>query len=400
MYDQIRQDAIFIMLYAVITVLALLGSCYLLFRRGNAFAPDVTPPLQLRRWAAAFLAIIALNHLWYMPILFLSTEADILLCDLLGGLLDSMTFFPLSVVIMLTMLQDRRRLLWPIFVAFVPLFLASAWSVVTRSYDISPVCYSYFLLLVIALIIYMVREVRRYGRWLRDNYADLEHKEVWQSFLVMAVIMLTYVSYALSDEGTVFIYVLHSISLVLVLYLPWRVETLSDLSISQPLTIEIPEDGKTAIEREESQACLSYPEREQAQPQVNTGIEDDGEHQSSNTLSDTTYEQIGSLLKQHCEATRLYLHHGLTLAQLAQAIGSNRTYLDLYFSSQNTTYNNYINGLRILHFVSLYREAVTDGRDFTAKKLALESGYRSYTTFSVAFKQRMGQSVTEWMRGG
>ena len=31
----------------------------------------------------------------------------------------------------------------------------------------------------------MVRALRQYGRWLRDNYADLEHKEVWQSFVVL-----------------------------------------------------------------------------------------------------------------------------------------------------------------------------------------------------------------------
>ena len=29
----------------------------------------------------------------------------------------------------------------------------------------------------------MVCAIRTYGHWLRDNYADLEHKEVWQSFV-------------------------------------------------------------------------------------------------------------------------------------------------------------------------------------------------------------------------
>jgi AraC-like DNA-binding protein len=33
-----------------------------------------------------------------------------------------------------------------------------------------------------------------------------------------------------------------------------------------------------------------------------------------------------------------------------------------------------------------------------AQQLASESGYRSYSTFSLAFKQRTGQSVTAWMR--
>ena len=355
MYEQILEDAIFVMLYAVVTVLAALGCVYLLFRRGNAFAADVTPPLRLRRWAAAFLAVIALNHLWYMPILFLSAEADIVLCDLVGGLLDSITFFPLSVVIMFTMLQDRQRPLWPVAVAFAPIVMLCAWCVVIRSYYLSPVGYGYFLLLCIVLIIYMVREVRRYGRWLRDNYADLEHKEVWQSMVLLGVILLSYVSYTLTTKGTVYIYVLHTISLVLVIYLPWRVETLSELSPDHAAPTG---EGKGGGEKA---------------------------------------DDIGLLLKQQCEDTQLYLQHDLTLSHLAHALGTNRTYLGMYFSRQGTTYNSYINDLRIDCFVRLVREANAAQRPFTAQELAAQSGYRSYRTFSVAFRERKGQSVTAWM---
>ena len=56
MYDQIREDTLFIMLYAVVTATAMLASCYLLFRRANAIAPDITPPVRLRRWTAVFFA--------------------------------------------------------------------------------------------------------------------------------------------------------------------------------------------------------------------------------------------------------------------------------------------------------------------------------------------------------
>ena len=103
------------------------------------------------------------------------------------------------------------------------------------------------------------------------------------------------------------------------------------------------------------------------------------------------------MLKQQCEDTQLFLQHDLTLSHLAHALGTNRTYLSLYFSSQGTTYNAYINDLRIRHFECLYREAVTAGRDVTAQELAVQSGYRSYRTFSQAFKERKGQSVTAWM---
>ena len=42
MYDQIQGDTLFIILYSVVTAMAMMASCYLLFRRGNAFAPDIT----------------------------------------------------------------------------------------------------------------------------------------------------------------------------------------------------------------------------------------------------------------------------------------------------------------------------------------------------------------------
>ena len=52
---------------------------------------------------------------------------------------------------------------------------------------------------------------------------------------------------------------------------------------------------------------------------------------------------------------------------------------------------------RIEHFKRLYREAMASGQSVSAKQLAVLSGYRSYSTFSLAFKQRVGLSVTEWM---
>ncbi len=41
MYDQIREDTLFIIVYSIVTAMAMIASCYLLFRRANAIAPDV-----------------------------------------------------------------------------------------------------------------------------------------------------------------------------------------------------------------------------------------------------------------------------------------------------------------------------------------------------------------------
>ena len=90
--------------------------------------------------------------------------------------------------------------------------------------------------------------------------------------------------------------------------------------------------------------------------------------------------------------------HDLTLQQLSLAIGKNRTYLGAYFTQQGITYNAYINRLRIEHFIRLYKEAKDSTQPITAKKLAEQSGFRSYITFSSAFKNFIGMTVTEWMK--
>ncbi len=114
--------------------------------------------------------------------------------------------------------------------------------------------------------------------------------------------------------------------------------------------------------------------------------------------SQGVHGNLGPLLQKHCIDAQLYLQHDLTLHQLSRAIGTNRFYLSEYFSSHDTNYNAYINNLRINHFVSLYGEAVARHQLFTLQQLASESGFCSYSTFSLAFKQRMGKNVTTWMR--
>ena len=373
MYDQIREDTLFFMFYAAVAMLSLNACCYLLFRRANAIAPDVNSPVRLRRWTAALFAAIALCHLWYLPIYFLSSSDDMMLGSLIAGLLDSMTIIPLAIVILFVMLQDRRRPLWPVAVMVAPLIVGLAWCIATRSYALMPVLLVYFLLMCVGLIIYIIRAIRQYGRWLRDNYADLEHKEVWQSFMVLAIILLVYAIYSLDVGELIYEYAMEGINIVLICYLLWRVETLSDLSIAvsdaeeETDTTEKVEDNDLSIRNRSTSAALLA-------------------------------KNIGPLLKKHCEDTQLYLQYDISLSQLATQIGINRSYLSKHFALQGITYNAYINGLRIQHFIKLYHEAAATHQPVTAQQLAYQSGFRSYNTFSVAFKKMMGMTVTEWMR--
>ena len=380
MYEHILEDAIFVMLYAVVTVLAALGCVYLLFRRGNAFAADVTPPLRLRRWAAAFLAVIALGHVWYWPTMALSSSEAVERWTLIGGLLDCLLTIPVALVVMLCMLQDKRRPLWPVWLAMVPLVIMMGVSIANRSEALLPWMQGYFLLAVIGFTVYMVREVQRYGRWLRDNYADLEHKEVWQSLLVLAVIMFLFVYYVTGYGSITYEYIIQVSGLLLIGHLLWRVETLQDLNL--PISSEniVVADATPIDDSDAMDTMIATEEKEEADASL------------------SVRNNIGPLLRQHCEEPQLYLQYDLSLTQLATLIGVNRSYLSKHFALQGITYNAYINDLRIRHFVSLCQERAAAHQPVSVQQLSLESGFRSYSTFNGAFKQVMHTTATEWLR--
>ena len=361
MYEhQGLQDIFFIMIYGGATFLALMACVYLLFRQSNAFAPEVTPPRVLRRWAAAFMASVAASHVWWVLLGNVWLIDDRLLRNIVAITLDRLTFVPLMMCTLLRMLQDRQRPLWPVAVAFVPIALISVISIVNRfeAFELATEYYSIFIGIV--FVVYFVYAVRQYTRWLNENYADLERKELWQSLLLLAFILFVYIGYTSNEGALLTEYLAQVNTLIIIAFLLWRVETLQQLDAKETV---MPDDVA-----EDDSASMTFP------------------------------LNIGSLLEQHCEATRLYLQHDLTLQQLATAIGTNRTYLSAYFAQQDITYNAYINRLRIQYFIQLYSDNITSARSATAMQLAQQSGFRSYSTFAAAFKQFNRQTVTAWMK--
>ena len=352
--NALLHDVFFVTLYGGVTMLDVVAALYLLLRRGNAFAPEVTSPVRLRRWASAFFMATAVSHVfWLLYASHPSTKAYLTVCAL-----DVLLLIPTMAGTLLAMLQDRRRHVWPIVVALVPALVLSAIGISRGNEAIFTPISIYIISLYALFIVYMFFAVRHYRRWLRDNYADLEHKEIWLSFLVLAVFLLFFIVYSSTTDGIVMIYLLQADNILIVGLLLWRVETLQQLG-----------DASAAEQAEE--------EQKNSVPAIPS--------------------TIGPLLQKYCEDGQLYLQNDLTLSHLAQTIGTNRYYLSQHFAQQGITYNAYINNLRIRHFVRLYHEAVANHRIFTAQQLAHESGFHSYSTFSATFKQNMGTTVTTWM---
>ena len=372
-FGEISTEVIlFFILYGITGVVPFIAAVYLLLRRGNAFAPDVTPPMRLRRWAASFFAVAALGHVWWFLFYIFS-------CDIHSTIyvavvvLDCITLLTTIAGTQLAMLQDRKRPVWPALVAMTPFVALCGVLMVYPSDLLMQTAIAYVLLLYVLFTAYMVFAVRRYGRWLRDNYADLENKKVWLSQTVTLGCLLLFILYTLvAPDSILLIFIMHLTEFVLFSLLLWRVETLPSLT---------PDQASPPTPPSERRGGTPTAERGWSEAPANIDL-----------------ARIERLLAEHCVRTQLYLQHDLTLQQLAQAIGTNRSYLSQYFSRQGITYNTYINNLRINHFISRYQEVASTQQPFTVQQLASDSGYRSYSTFSLAFKQRMGQSVTAWMR--
>ena len=379
------QLILFFILYGITGVVPLIAALYLLLRRGNAFAPDVTPPMRLRRWTAAFFAFASLTHVWWLQFYIFSGNLYSV-GYLIIVMLDCIVLFTTFSGMLLAMLQDRRRPVWPAMVGLIP-FVALGVMFMVRPNDLLiDIAGTYLLVLSLLFAGYMVVAIRQYGRWLNDNYADLENKKVWLSQTVALISMLLFALYVLATD-MILIWLVHVVVLVLIALLLWRVETLPELDQTlqthpQPLPIR---EGS-----EYPQGCNSADELSSPLPY--------GEGQGEGLLVGIEgLQSLERLLAERCVAPQLYLQHDLTLQQLAQAVGTNRSYLSQYFSRQGITYNTYINNLRINHFIERYQELSAARQPIIAQQLAQESGFRSYRTFSRAFMQRTGQSVTAWM---
>lgn len=225
------QDIIFISLYCGVAFLAVVACLYLLLRRGNAFVGDeFKSSRRLRRWTAALLAAMAASHVWWYAIGVYWLADDRLVRNITTILLDHITLVPLTMAMPLAMLQDRRRPLWPWLVMQLPVVIFAIVGIAQRSTFYGYELAHYWQLVVIAVFItYYIYALWQYGRWLLDNYADLDHKEVWQSLVFALALLAIYVIYTSNAGELMREYLSQVISIVIIVFLVWRVETLQEL---------------------------------------------------------------------------------------------------------------------------------------------------------------------------
>ena len=96
MYDQqlVFSNSLYLMVYGGSMIFSLIACIYLMFRRSNAIAPEVTSPLRLRRWVAAFFLVMLLSHLWWYVLVKNDLFGDALTGLIVAATLDCMVLIP------------------------------------------------------------------------------------------------------------------------------------------------------------------------------------------------------------------------------------------------------------------------------------------------------------------
>jgi AraC-like DNA-binding protein len=112
-------------------------------------------------------------------------------------------------------------------------------------------------------------------------------------------------------------------------------------------------------------------------------------------LNDSAVELIAERLAKRMQSTHDYLESDITLAQLAERIGTSPQWLSQYLNKVlGTSFFDYINGLRVSAVQESMRDSSTSRQSLL--ELAFAAGFNSKSTFNLAFKKRTGLAPSAW----
>jgi AraC-like DNA-binding protein len=234
------------------------------------------------------------------------------------------------------------------FLLFTIVFFVWPTSLIINLYGAFLVVYT------LAIIVIAVIKARRYNRYIRNNYSNIDEIDISWVNKVLLMTLLSQVTWVISTlyPGLITDTVYYFFTLLM-----W-------------------------------QKVISYSRRMRPVP-----IEKMSQHPDN--VETTRSFAFAGALEDIVETRELYMNQELTLADLAKAVNTNRTYLSYYFSNvKKTTFYDYINQLRITKkSLPMMREHP----EYTLDYVAAMSGFKSISTFRRAFIKLTGTSPSQYI---
>lgn len=270
----------------------------------------------------------------------------------------------------------RQKVLQPL-ILLVPTILAIGY-IITSSETLLFAFNGIFTLEWMLLVGYYVVLYRRFAYDLKTNYSSISQSMLHGLHMQWIVSALTLVIFTLCVTFDTLFW--NSIDILA------NVLAICVFVYTSEHMMPIPEKGKNSLTIPKEEKIIGNGKV----PTMNS------EH-SGNTLAPSReYEDtlnLAEALHNKCEMQILFCNPDLTLADLALAVGTNRTYLGEWFTENGTTFYHYINMLRVRHAASLLTNT-----DCSIKQIQTDSGFSNRTTFSKYFQKYYGCSPTEYRK--
>lgn len=220
----------------------------------------------------------------------------------------------------------------------------------------------YTALFCLVVVLFIVSKVRRYNRYMRENYSYTERVNVrWlmNSMIILALclILWLYTCVNISHLGDLIYYVTSTLLWAVVLYFSLRQEWISEAVES--------DSGEThdPVEMEVL--------RNEASP-------------------------MGQKLEAYIRERELFLNPKLSLPDLAAEMGTNRSYLSNCLNNElGVTFYDYINGFRLEKAKGILENPAFDG---CIEEVALLSGFNSVSTFRRSFQKKYDCTPSQYRK--
>ena len=261
----------------------------------------------------------------------------------------------------------------------VPYLIALLLFAISRSPMVLAVVQIYTLAVSLALLVYLVRSIKKHTRMLLDNVGDLEYFDLrWGNILIVLyfAFQLLWSIESLSQQSwfsetsvgrnLLFDTLYCFICIGIVLYVMQKL-------IHQQVFTPSPVDES---ENEPQETAITTPQT----PQPNAGK-----------------SLIGCDIDKVMKENRYYLDNTLTLQKLAQHLGTNRQYLSNHINQElHTTFYDYINDFRLEDAKAMLDSQNTENQH-SLEDISVMAGFNSYATFLRSFKKKYGQTPSQYL---
>jgi len=241
-----------------------------------------------------------------------------------------------------------------------------AFPVIYMFYDSELIITIYVIFLLVFSLIWIIIAIlkaKSYGKAIRNIYSNIENVNIHSTTVILSAFVLFLLVWFISmykfGFSSNFLYLYYIYNIVCGALVMYNINKMPRSRLPEYTSVNTDSDSNTKVSQQKR------------------------------------FANIAGRLEQLMDDEKLYLDPDLMLSVLVEKLGTNRTYLSEYLSTElGVNFYDYINRLRIEHMAI---PMIRDGKDkYTLEYISQQSGFKSVATFRRAFTKVTGVMPSEY----